>query len=274
MSHASLSVIVPTRDRPALLRRALRPFAEVSASALEVVVVDDGSKLRNVQRNQLLCTKVPRCTYLRHERPCGAPAARNRGFAASRAPFVWFMDDDDYGTPRTVRDVLRSVSDEPARRDVVLLPRRVVFRGTHLRLDMPRDEPNKFERYRRYGLEVTTSCAVFPREVVSELEGWDESLRGLQDVDLLLRASQVATFRCLATEPVCMDVGQSDRITFSFWNSQIGKIQFLRKHWRTISPRLRWRFTTQVLTCSPLTRRIRFELRRGLLRYRQRVRRD
>jgi hypothetical protein len=182
---------------------------------------------------------------------------------------VWFVDDDDYPGRETVRDVLRAISAPELAGKVLLLPRSKVLNGTQIHLDMPTQEQNKFDRYRRYGIEVTTSCAVFPREVVSGVGGWDESLRALQDTDLFLRVSKMATFHSLETEPVCIDVGEPTRITFAFKRSQVGKLQFLRKHWDVLPFTRKLRFIFSVLGCAPLTRNLR--LRWNLARVRARA---
>jgi hypothetical protein len=133
-------------------------------------------------------------------------------------------------------------------------------------LDIPAEEEDKFERCRRFGLEVTTSCAVFSRDVISQVGGWDESLYAMQDTDLFLRVAEVAVFRCLKTEPVCVDVGMPTRITFSFRKSQLGKLQFLRKHWRVLPARRKLRFVLSFVLCAPLVRRFRLKRRLAAVR--------
>lgn len=262
-----LSIIIPTKDRPGLLSRALRALGN-SAIGLEIFVVDDGSTPENASQNRSVCRASDNCDYVCFSRSRGAPTARNHGLAASRGAYVWFMDDDDYASPRTVDDVLQSIRTCPAPNEVLLLPRSRILDGTRIHLDIPAEEANKFERHRRFGIEVTTSCAVFSRDVISKIGGWDESLCALQDADLFLRAAGVAVFRCLKTEPVCVDVGHATRITFSFSKSQLGKLQFLRKHWRILPARRKLRLALSVVFCAPLTRKLRLRRRLAAVRAR------
>jgi glycosyltransferase involved in cell wall biosynthesis len=255
-----LSVIIPTKNRPGLLERALRSFRGAPAD-LEIIVVDDGTTPEFAAENQSVCTDAVECRYLRFSRSRGAPAARNHGFVLSRGNYVWFVDDDDYVAPQTVRDVLERVRSPGGGGEVLLLPRSRLLEGTRIWLDIPVEESDKLERYRRFGIEVTTSCAVFPRELVSKINGWDESLRALQDTDLFLRAAHVATFTCLKTEPVCVDYGHPTRISFSFGSSQVGKLQFLRKHWQVLPLRRKLRLLASVVLCAPLTRNLRLRWR-------------
>jgi glycosyltransferase involved in cell wall biosynthesis len=235
-----------------LLRRALGSFAGASGR-LELIVVDDGSAADRAELNQAVCRELPGCRYLRLPASGGASAARNRGFRISQGAHVWFMDDDDYAAPSTVAEVLRALG-AGAGEAIVLMACDVVLGATPIERRVPVNEADKLERYRRFGTEVTTSCAVFPRAVLERMNGWDESLRALQDTDLFLRAAEVAQFVYLACEPIRVDVSAPDRITYAFFESQIGKLQFLRKHWHRLPLRRRLRYIGQVLTCTPLLR--------------------
>lgn len=260
----SLSIIIPTKNRPLLLRRALRSFASV-ATPLEVIVVDDGSTPENADLNHLVCQDLAGCRYEWLPRSKGAAAARNRGFRLSHGGCLWFLDDDDYATERTVSDALSAVACGVGT-EILLMPRRVVLDEVALDQRVPIDEPDKFERYRKTGIEVTTSCALIPRAVLAALDGWDESLPALQDTDLLLRAARITTFACLETEPIRVDASAPDRITYSFAASQAGKLQFLRKHWHLLPLCRRVRYVAQIAACTPVLRAIRLRLHLALLR--------
>jgi glycosyltransferase involved in cell wall biosynthesis len=261
---SSLSIVIPTKNRPLLLRRALRSFAGV-ASSLEVIVVDDGSTPENADLNHLVCQDLPGCRYERLPGSRGAAAARNQGFRLSHGNYIWFMDDDDYATDRTVSDALSAAANGLGA-EILLMPRNVILDGVALDRCVPADEPDKFERYRKVGIEVTSSCALIPRAVLAELDGWDESLPALQDTDLLLRAARIASFACLETEPIRVDASAPDRITYSFAASQVGKLQFLRKHWHLLPLRRRVRYIAQIAACMPALRAARLRLRLALLR--------
>ncbi|MBA2614501.1 MAG: glycosyltransferase [Actinobacteria bacterium] len=85
----SVSVVVCTRDRPAVLRECLHSLADCSASADEVVIVDNSTagSMRDVVE------EFPRMTYVRENRP-GLSRARNTGIRATSGEIVAFTDDD------------------------------------------------------------------------------------------------------------------------------------------------------------------------------------
>jgi glycosyltransferase involved in cell wall biosynthesis len=87
--HPDISVVIPTRDRPALLREAIDSVRAQRDVDWECIVVDDAGT------GDLLTIADPRVRVLRHERPAGPAGARNTGVQAARGRFVFFLDDDD-----------------------------------------------------------------------------------------------------------------------------------------------------------------------------------
>ena len=93
------SVIIATRDRPALLDRALRSVAGQVWRDIEVLLVDDSSSDHVRGQNEALLTQhVPAGRVIAapaSEAGIGPGEARNRGLAEARQPYVAFLDDDD-----------------------------------------------------------------------------------------------------------------------------------------------------------------------------------
>jgi glycosyltransferase involved in cell wall biosynthesis len=85
-----VSVVVPTRDRPAALARCLAALATPQADDLELVVVDDGSRDRGAVE------AAGRASGARVVRTPGRgpAAARNLGARAAAGDVVCFTDDD------------------------------------------------------------------------------------------------------------------------------------------------------------------------------------
>ncbi|WP_316192487.1 MULTISPECIES: glycosyltransferase family A protein [unclassified Bradyrhizobium] len=88
----ALSVVVPTRDRPILARRALTSIAKQGRDDIEVVMVDDGSRAR-YDLNGII--HPSRLTSIRNEASGGAAAARNSGIQMAKGKWIAFLDDDD-----------------------------------------------------------------------------------------------------------------------------------------------------------------------------------
>ena len=96
-----VSVVVPTRDRVSFLRQALRSVPGQRDVALEVVIVDDGSKHDVAEALEGFLDD--RCHVHRNGTSQGVSSARNRGIRAAQAPWIAFLDDDDLWSPDKLR---------------------------------------------------------------------------------------------------------------------------------------------------------------------------
>lgn len=132
---ASLTVVIPTRDRPESLSRTLASLARQSDPGFEVLVVDnslDGAVARTlVDFNGLRM----RCC---HEPAPGASRARNRGLAEVRSELVAWIDDDEVADPDWIAWIKRGFA-YPDRPDAVA--------GVMLPAELETAAQVNFERY-------------------------------------------------------------------------------------------------------------------------------
>ncbi|MEV6488409.1 glycosyltransferase [Actinoplanes sp. NPDC051633] len=92
-STPDVSVVIPTRNRPALVLRAIRTVLAQTHRALEVVVVVDGPDDTTLEALHTLDDDRIRVVQLPAKG--GAPNARNQGVLAARGAWVALLDDDD-----------------------------------------------------------------------------------------------------------------------------------------------------------------------------------
>jgi len=97
-AQIGFSVIIPTRNRPKLVRAAIDSVMAQTCRNFELIIVDDGSD--EAARAALAAlASDPRITVLHLPwRPDGhGPSfAINRGAAAAQQPYICFLDDDDF----------------------------------------------------------------------------------------------------------------------------------------------------------------------------------
>lgn len=92
LAAPALTVVVPTRDRPALVARCLGALAVQRLDGeLEIVVVDDHTRDADALARTVAATPGARIVPVEGN---GLSAARNTGVRAARSPFVCFTDDD------------------------------------------------------------------------------------------------------------------------------------------------------------------------------------
>ena len=99
-----VSVVIPTRNRPELMARAVRAVAAQRHPATEVIVVDDGSEAGARHALAQLVATLPtgRVISVEHGVTAGpgtGPAqARNAGLQRAKGELLAFCDDDDEWT--------------------------------------------------------------------------------------------------------------------------------------------------------------------------------
>jgi glycosyltransferase involved in cell wall biosynthesis len=91
-----VTVVVPVRNRPVLLRRALLSLAAQRHDRFVVVVVDDGS---DEPVDDVVASCGLRDVVVLSGPPRGAGWARNAGAAAAQTRWLTFLDSDDEADP-------------------------------------------------------------------------------------------------------------------------------------------------------------------------------
>ena len=93
VSPTTISVVIPTHNRPEALGHAVASVAAQTRQADEIVIVDDGST-PPVDPTRFADGQLT-IVVVRNESPLGAAGARNAGVAAATGEFIAFLDDDD-----------------------------------------------------------------------------------------------------------------------------------------------------------------------------------
>jgi glycosyltransferase involved in cell wall biosynthesis len=179
----SVSVVIPTYRRPALLSRCLAAVLaqRLDARAFEVIVVDDGQTDDTRAAVEALAPAggVPLVRYLRPTQGRGPAVARNAGWRAARGAVVAFTDDDTIPAADWLAEGLAALRDEQA----ALCGR--------VRVPPMSSPPSDHERMTR-GLETAefvTANAFVRRAALERVGGFDERfLRAWrEDSDLQFR---------------------------------------------------------------------------------------
>lgn len=87
-----VSVVVPTRDRPAALERCLAALAGQTEPSIEIVVVDDAS--RDAGEVAAVVARAGASARIVRGAGDGPAAARNAGVRAASGAIICFTDDD------------------------------------------------------------------------------------------------------------------------------------------------------------------------------------
>jgi len=96
----NLSVIIPTKNRPQLLKRAIASVAQQNYTRFEVCVVDNNitPEVSNTVKETVDTFRLqyPNINWIYvHSAKPFASGARNDGMAATKGKYIIFLDDDD-----------------------------------------------------------------------------------------------------------------------------------------------------------------------------------
>jgi hypothetical protein len=169
-----VSVVIPTRNRPHLVRRAVTSALAQTHRDVEVIVVIDGP---DPETAGLLATIADaRLRVLTPETNQGAAAARNLAVRAATSPWIAFLDDDDAWLPEKLAAQLAAVP-EGIRYPVMSCRCRVeTARGTFVWPRRPARVGDDFADYlfARRGLFkgetfAPTTTLMVPRELLLEV---------------------------------------------------------------------------------------------------------
>ena len=189
-----VSVVVPTRDRVAMLMRAIDSVLAQTCGDFEVIVVDEASSDETLQR--LAAHPDPRIRSLPSVAAGGAPRARNRGIAAARGRYVAFLDDDDEWLPHKLERQLEAFARGSSRLGLVHGGSAVIAAASGRVVHTVVPTPGLAVRPADFLGEITftTSVVMIRRSCFDAIGAFDESLAGAQDRDLWIRLAGAFDF--------------------------------------------------------------------------------
>jgi hypothetical protein len=181
-----VSVIIPSRDRAALLPRAIESVLAQTWGRWELLVCDDGS--RDATANVVESFGDPRIRHL-PDGPLGSSAARNRGLAVADGKLIAYLDDDNRMHPNWLKSVAWAFEQRP---ECELLYGAIVIDDTARHhgeegAEMPSAWLERYEAETLPESNVADTSAIAHRAGLDAR--WDESLTTMGDWDLLLRLS-------------------------------------------------------------------------------------
>lgn len=192
------------------IARAIQSALNQDWPNFEVIIVDDCSRDNSVEIINSLISGVHHACLIRHEINSGPAASRNTILSNASGEFLAFFDDDDISLPNRIRTQFNELKSHELKHGVNLIACyasgvRRYPNGYELeipaigsRYDAPNGEivadyllfnsrrPNVF-----YG-GGTPTCSLMARtETFLAVEGFDSSMRRVEDVDFAIRLAMI-----------------------------------------------------------------------------------
>jgi glycosyltransferase involved in cell wall biosynthesis len=194
-----VSIIVRTKDRPKLLRRALQSIAAQDYRPLEVVLVNDGGCSLEIEELKGILGDVS-LNYIRLEKNTGRAHAGNVGIENVKGEYVGFLDDDDEYYPNHVVmlvSFLRKSDYEVAYTDSFMVYQEYNPETHELDNDVRKEIAFSQDfNYDRLVFEnyIPLMCLMFGRKVLVTSGGFDKDFDLYEDWDLLIRIGKKYSF--------------------------------------------------------------------------------
>lgn len=108
-----VSTIIPVWNRPAMLCEAVASVLAQSHTAVEVIIVDDGSTDETASVAEELTGRHPDRVFLLRKPNSGPGPSREAGRLAARGEFIQYLDSDDRLLPNKFADQIRALREHP-----------------------------------------------------------------------------------------------------------------------------------------------------------------
>lgn len=133
--HSDASILISLYNYSHEIEHALNSAESQSLSALELIIVDDASADRSVEKVHLWLqehsSRFSRVVLLRHQANRGLAAARNTAFKAATADWVFVLDADNLLFPKAVEACLQLAKNASSDVAVIHPWIEVVCKGDH-----------------------------------------------------------------------------------------------------------------------------------------------
>ncbi len=185
-----VSVVIPTHNRPDMLKTAVESVLSQTYPNMEIIVVNDGGEDVSDMLNAL--NARGNIIYIRHEENRGISAARNTALRAANGHYIAYLDDDDMYYPEHLQ-ILVSVLENGQYK--------VAYTDSHERIqtwitdryvtvEEKKAVSADFDQGRLLAANyISTLNIVHCRDILTQSGLFDENLPSHEDWDLWIRFS-------------------------------------------------------------------------------------
>jgi glycosyltransferase involved in cell wall biosynthesis len=197
MQKTLVTAVIPTRNRPELLKRAIASVRAQTCDQIEIVVVIDGPD--EATNAALRAMADERLRFIALGERVGGSDARNIGVQNARSEWIAFLDDDDEWLPSKIEKqlALAGQSTEP----YPVIATQLIAKSPYGDFIWPRRFPAQSEPLSEYLFNRKTffrgegqlqTSMLLTRRSLMELVPFTSGLRKHQDIEWYLRISQVS----------------------------------------------------------------------------------
>ena len=186
-----VSIIIPHYNRSVLLRQTVNSVLTQTNSNWELIIVDDGSADNEYNSILTLTEKDSRITVRKRFSPMKGPSAcRNEGVAASKGPYIIFLDSDDLLDEVCVEQRLSVMHKYPELDMGIFLMKEfsITKNDSSSIYNYPSTTDNRINCFLEGRNPWAVTCPIWKKDFFLKCRGFDESFFYMEDPELHIRA--------------------------------------------------------------------------------------
>ena len=188
-----VSIILPTYNRAGKITTSIESVLSQTYKQFELLIIDDGSTdgTEEVVRK----IKDDRIRYIKLEQNRGQAAARNYGIKNAKFDYIAFQDSDDKWHPQKLELQMKALEDASLNVGMVYHKMRYQLEGIGSIIKPNEDislERKNGDIYKELLWDnlIGMPTLLVKRECLEQVGGFDETMKSLEDYDLVLRIAQ------------------------------------------------------------------------------------
>lgn len=193
---SGVTAIIPTKDRPKFLKRALQSVLNQTYEQVQVIIIDASqndqtySIVKSFDNNSI--------EYIQSDAPRGPAAARNQGLQIADTKYVAFLDDDDFWHSEKIKTQIEELRKNPGRVAGVYCGRRTVNPdGDCKHVWLPTREGDLYKNVLVEDIIGSPSMVLVRSKAACSIDGFDEEMDYYEDWDFHIRFSRDFEWACV-----------------------------------------------------------------------------
>ena len=241
--NSLVNVVIPTRNRPQLVKRAVQSVIAQTYKELEIIVVIDG--IDENTYNALDAVDEPRLRVIKLPISIGAADARNAGVNEANGEWIAFLDDDDEWLPRKIELQLEAANRSNYKFPIIAC--RLIARTPKGDFTRPRRLPNLAEPISDYllarnslfqGEGLIQTSMIFTSKDLLQKVPFTSGLQRHQEWDWILRANQLEDVGVeFVDEPLAIWYREEERKSISSKNNWQYSLTWIQNNRHLVTPR-------------------------------------
>ena len=184
-----VSIIIPTKNRPQLLNRAINSVINQTYQNWELLIINDSESEISINFSD------PRIQLAKNSNKPGANGARNTGINLATGRYIAYLDDDDTWESGKLLKQVKIMESQNA--ILCYTGKKIIYQKNNK--SQIKYSYNSTKLFPQLGLQFhnyigTTSTVMIKSSILKEEVKFDENIQSLQDFDLFLRLAELGSF--------------------------------------------------------------------------------